>query len=742
MAWGDAGNLLGRTVAGRYELLSVLGRGGMATVYKASQPTLDRFVAVKVIAPGLADDLRFVERFRREARMVARLRHPNILTVHDFGEDGGLLYLVTEYVEGGTLRDHAAFRSSPDRALDAIGQVGAALDYAHARGVVHRDVKPGNVFMDGERAVLADFGIAKAAGGEGLTQPFTAIGTPEYIAPEQALGQPIDGRADLYALGVMLYELVAGRPPFLLEGPADTPVALTLRKLNQPPPSPRQFNPTIAPTLEAVLLRSLDTRPDYRYPTAAGLVAAARAAVAGAGPRGTAATPFYTGPTTQIAAAPAASPPTLPPTPPPPPTGGARWPRVLIPALLALVVALGVAAVALGRPLLDARSSGNAPRAANAAFLAGTATPTATPAPSATGAPPSPTATATPLPTATANVVATQTRTAELGVLATLAAPAATATPAPTATATPVPPTPTPIPPTPTSTPLPAPTATPTPSRAPPPDTNAVVVPPSGEILYASDKAGRWALYDLRTDGSAERRLTDLTSDNYNGVWSPDGRSIAFVSERDGNPEIYVMDASGANQRRLTRNPATDNAPTWSPDGQSIAFVSNRDSGAGAIYVMDRDGGNVRRLVNAPAGWPSWSRGGTIVFTRAIGGDRLTLFGTTLDASGVWQLVATPGSDDDAPAWSPDGARLAFSSGPQQTDRQVVVADADGGNPRALSARGADSSNPVWSPDGQWLAYASNASGTLQIYLVRADGGGLRVITAGAGKKWYLSWHP
>ncbi|HEX5506815.1 MAG TPA: protein kinase, partial [Thermomicrobiales bacterium] len=283
MSWASDDALVGRTIAGRYRLLSVLGRGGMATVYLAHQPSLERRVAVKVIAPALAGDPVFVERFRREAQTVARLRHPNILTVHDFGEDGEILFLVAEYIEGGTLRALLRGPLAPAPALDLVAQVGAALDYAHARGIIHRDVKPGNVFLDGGRAVLADFGIAKAvaeATGVALTQSGVGMGTPEYIAPEQALGRPLDGRADIYSLGVMLYEMLAGRPPFRLEGETDTPVALALRQVSAPPPPPRAFNPAIPPALEAVVLRALAKSPEDRYPTAAALVEAARAAVA------------------------------------------------------------------------------------------------------------------------------------------------------------------------------------------------------------------------------------------------------------------------------------------------------------------------------------------------------------------------------------------------------------------------------------------------------------------------------
>ena len=269
-------------IAGRYELREVLGRGGMATVYRAYQAALDRFVAVKLIDPRLASDPTFVERFRLEARIAARLRHPNLLTIFDFGDDNGTLYLVTELIEGGTLQARLGEINSFAVAIDLIEQVGAALDFAHTQEIVHRDVKPANVFLEGDRAILADFGIAKVISDTtdaGLTATGTGVGTPEYMAPEQLLGQQIDGRADLYALAVILYRILASRLPYRIEGPNDTTLALVMRKVNDPPTPPSTFNPAISPTLDAIMLRALAREPAARYPTAAAFIGAVRGAL-------------------------------------------------------------------------------------------------------------------------------------------------------------------------------------------------------------------------------------------------------------------------------------------------------------------------------------------------------------------------------------------------------------------------------------------------------------------------------
>ena len=776
-------DLVGRTLAGRYELREVLGRGGMATVYRAYQPGLDRFVAVKVIAANLAHDPDFIERFRREARTVARLRHPNILTVHDFGEEGGLLYLVTELIAGGTLQARLPEIRTAERACALLAQVGAALDFAHAQGIVHRDVKPLNIFLADDRAeqaILADFGIAKAtveATGASLTGTGLSIGTPEYMAPEQLIGQSIDGRADLYALAVIAYQLLVGRLPFTRGGPPDTPIALAMRKVQGLPPAPSSFNPSFPAAGDAVLLRALATDPRDRYATAAEFVAALRAALAA---------PAVHGAQTLVAPQPTAWPLPTPANTPYPGVypGGmpnslprlATSPSIATGPQAAVTTALPVApsqrtwvpfagglavallacvlAVAVWRGVVVRDAGGGA---ATATAPAGTViavasnppagvvviTPTSGPTTGPTNMPP---ATATPPPTATMAPTVTPTATAnvQLGAptpqVPPTTAPAATVVreaqspPTPTPTATPVPPTPTPVPPMPTPVPPPTPTRVPTATTAP-----RRTDPAAGQLLYASNKERYWAIYLLRLDGSAERRLTDLNADNYSANWSPDGRQIVFVSERDGNAEIYTMNADGTGAKRLTQQAGKDNSPIWSPDGQKIAFVSFRDYPDGAIYLMNRDSTNLVRLVNTPSGAPAWSVRGDIVFARSVN-KVLSLFTTTLNASGVKQLTPTGGADDDSPSFSPDGGQLALSAGPSQQNRQIAVINADGSGRRFLTALQGDTSNPVWSGDGGWIAYASDRSGTFQIYIMRADGSDERQITTGVGKKWYLSW--
>ncbi|HEX8969023.1 MAG TPA: serine/threonine-protein kinase [Chloroflexota bacterium] len=259
-----------------YTLLEPIGHGGMAVVYRARQDSLDRTVAVKILSENLAASSEFMERFRREARTAANLRHPNVITVFDFGQDErGVPYLVLEYIEGPTLADLMDRGLDDSRIPDLLDQIAAGLDYAHARGVIHRDIKPGNVLMtDDGRAVLADFGLAWLLEGAHLTLTGGVIGTPEYMSPEQASGEPIDHRADVYALGVMLYEMLVGERPFV----AESPIAVLLRHLQDPAPSVLEARPDLPPGVGDVLARALVKDPAERYASAGELARAFRAA--------------------------------------------------------------------------------------------------------------------------------------------------------------------------------------------------------------------------------------------------------------------------------------------------------------------------------------------------------------------------------------------------------------------------------------------------------------------------------
>ncbi len=256
-------NLVGKTLA-HYQILSELGRGGMATVYKAWDTVTTRHVAVKVLLPLLASDLEFVERFHREAKAAQRLNHPNIVRIYEASQHGETHYLVMDYVEGESLAHRLARekRLSVDAATSIVNQIGAALDHAHAQGIVHRDVKPSNILLnDAGQAFLSDFGIAKAVAGTKLTRTGTSLGTPEYMSPEQVLGKTIDGRSDLYALGVVLYEMLTGQVPFT----ADTQAAILYRHVYTPPPMLSMLNVRLPAWMNAVVQKALAKDPQERF---------------------------------------------------------------------------------------------------------------------------------------------------------------------------------------------------------------------------------------------------------------------------------------------------------------------------------------------------------------------------------------------------------------------------------------------------------------------------------------------
>jgi|GEM_PF-1363017 len=261
---------VGKTL-GSYLIVEMIGRGGMAAVYRATQPSINRDVAIKVMSPTLTSDESFVKRFKNEAQLIANLEHAHILPVYDFGEQEGVLYIVMRYLPSGTVEDriHDSKLGMPLKDVVPIfTQVCSALDYAHDRGIIHRDLKPGNILLDTQgNAFLSDFGIAKnliESSTTNLTGTGSVVGTPNYMSPEQGLGEPLDRRSDVYAMGVILFEMLTGRIPFM----ADTPMAVMLKHINEPVPNPRHFNPGIAAAVENVIYRALAKNQADRFQTA------------------------------------------------------------------------------------------------------------------------------------------------------------------------------------------------------------------------------------------------------------------------------------------------------------------------------------------------------------------------------------------------------------------------------------------------------------------------------------------
>lgn len=393
----------------KYEIQAEIGRGGMGVVYRGYDTMLKRAVAIKVLPPTFSFDQEFVARFEREAVLAANLHHPNIVTIHDVGEQDGFHYIVMEFLEGETLdqwlRRNGAM--SPQQALAVLQQLASALDYAHNRGVVHRDVKPSNAMLTPDGQVkLMDFGLVRAGEGSNLTRSGVVLGTPEYMAPEQALGEAMDGRADIYALGVVLYRMLTGQVPFT----RSTPYAVTYAHIHEPPPPLRTLRPDLSAATEAVMLKALAKNPDDRYQRAsqlaqdfeASLAAIARPAGGGMAAGGAAAGRQVdqdvlrgTG-KGQVRKTP-------PGQTPPPPAGPAREARSLVPLLIgviALLLVVIVAALLALRPWWISRATPTPPAVTSPPTITPPAVALATPSPLPLSSPTqAPVATATPPPT-------------------------------------------------------------------------------------------------------------------------------------------------------------------------------------------------------------------------------------------------------------------------------------------------------------------------------------------------------
>jgi Tol biopolymer transport system component/tRNA A-37 threonylcarbamoyl transferase component Bud32 len=682
-------SLIGRTL-GQYRIIEKIGQGGMATVYKAYQPGLDRYVALKVLPPTHAEQSGFSERFRREAKAIANLHHPNILPVHDFGQEEGHSFIVMRYIEGTrTLKELMETPLSLVQAAGLIEQIAAALDHAHQQGVIHRDMKPSNVLMDGDWALLTDFGLAKMTEASvKLTGSGVGIGTPAYMSPEQGQGVAVDHRTDIYSLGVILFEMLTGQIPH----DAETPFAIVLKRITEPLPLPRAINPEIPEAVERVILKALAREPDDRFASAGAMAAAFQQAVSEAIIE-------------EVKVPPPPS--SAPPVPAPIPARPALpWKWVTGIGAVAVVVALCVVGLSTalgsrGKPTATPRRIAVVPTATPTATaaIAPTLPPTRTLTPTATDTLPS-TPTHTPTPTSTDTPTLAPTHTS----------PPPTPTPTLTLTPTPSPsPTLTPVPPTPTPSPTPS----------------------GGRIVFSSNRDGNGEIYVMYADGSGQTNLTRNPANDWSPCWSPDGTRIAFTSERDGNREIYTMNAVGSGQTRLTNHPGVDDDPVWLPDGTHIAFSSTRGDQWG-VYTMNTDGSEVTFLT-FEGDWhtPSVSQDGTRItfFSYPPTVDSwYEIYVMNMDGSGKTNLTNNPASKDEYPRWSPDGARIAFQSW-RDGNCEIYVMNADGRELTRLTNHPSPDMHPAWSPDGTKIAFTSLRDNNGEIYVMNADGSGLANLT-------------
>jgi serine/threonine protein kinase len=721
-------------IIGQYELHEAVGQGGMATVYKAYQPAFDRYVAIKVLSAMLVDDPTFVKRFQREAKVVARIEHRNIVPIYDYGETTGLYYIVMRLMEGGTLRRKMYYeRITLHDVARMIGHVGAALDHAHHHDVIHRDLKPSNILLDESgNAYLTDFGIAKMLGSHTQITASGVVGTPAYMSPEQCQGKTLGPGSDVYGLGAILFELLTGQVPF----EADTPLTVMYMHVKDPVPSARALNNKLPAAIDRVVMTALAKRPQERY-ASAGALARDFASVVGYDPEAAPAPkkksifPAFGKP-----AAPAS--PTAPPTAPPPQPQPQAAPSPEQPHTAETIPALQRAQNEEGYadpspPQIVAPESGGMSRILQLSLsvIAGLTVLLAAAgiglvALSGSGPAGSfvPTRPASRTPEAQVTyITATPENTLDPGtpIPPTLTLAASTSVlvvqPSPTVfivSATPVPPSATPVPP----------TKTPTAALSPTPTLLAVAG--AGKIVYTEGTNNSAELVIVDFNGQGRFQLT--ANDRYDGEpdWSPNGQQVAFeTTTADGNTDIYTIAATGGNATRVTSAPEPDRHPDWSPDGKVITYESNIDDAA-EIYAINADGTNMIRLTNNATGdrAPHFSPDGTRIayMTHQRGKWEITLMSYP-DGAQI-ALFDCPAVDCRFPAWSPNGTQIAYNTlGAQGVEAELWMLVVAIGQTYPLVTGGEDG-RVAFSGDGKYMFFNRTVDGNTNLYrlnLITAD---------------------
>ena len=654
-------------VVGAYRIERLIGRGGMGVVYLAEHTHLERKVALKVLTEDLTANEPFRQRFLRESRVAASLDHPNLVTVFDAGQVGDVLYIAMRYVEGTDLRDllQRQGKLDVDESVRIVSQVAAALGYAHEKGLVHRDVKPGNILLAptpaGQKAYLGDFGLTRASESvSDITQTGTFLGSIDYAAPEQWKNEKLDARTDLYALACVLYECLTGTVPFERDGQ----VAIMYAHMFDDPPKPSTHNTLIPPAVDEVIARALSKSADERYPSCESFMNEVEIAFK------------ERAPSEQTVVA-TQAPPAAPHEPSPrgePPTE----------------VPLGPTVVDDKRP---AEPTVRTPAAEERAPAEST-----TPSP-AWQEEPQP---ASPMPVA-ARAAPRSARPLWIGAISIALVLAVVGVGFMLSRGE---------------------DSEERPGGGGAPAGDAVGAGggagPAGDlVVFRSDRDGDDEIFVMARDGSDVRQLTDNKAEDSDPAWSPDGERIAFQSDSDGDIDIYVMNADGSDLVKITNSPGDDTDPAWSPDGSRIAFSSNRDGDAD-IFVMDGDGGNVTRVTtntDINEDDPSWTQDGTqIAYQTDQTGSDVSL----IDVEGGVPDRLTldiPGRAGD-PELSPVADTIAFS-----LSEDIVVMGLETAEITKIHTGRSRESDPAFSPDGSLIYFQSNKDGDEDIYVVDATGG-------------------
>jgi Tol biopolymer transport system component len=612
---------------GKYEIKAEIGRGGMGSVYLGYDPLLDRQVAVKVLAPHLVWDQEFVERFVREARAAARLKHPNVVTVFDVGQEASWYYFVMEHLAGETLAARLQREGAlpAQEALSILRPLAAALDYAHHRGIVHRDVKPGNVMLGPEGQVtLMDFGIARAAQEGRLTGTGTVVGTPEYMSPEQARGMTVDARTDQYSLGVVAYQMLSGQVPFQ----ADSTLALMYKIVHEPPPPLSQFRPDLPAGAGAALEQALAKEPGARYAGASAFVEALEHALAGSTVKREA----------PVSAAETAVTPDEGSTVVVPDEGATvaipgpaeevwrtirmvsrrvpLWAWGAVGGLLLVALVAGLAVLFAAKPAVsapDTRLAFVSDRDGHPQIYIMDAKATITRLMRHTADDADPTWSPDKTRLAFASTLDGNWEIYWIYADGTGLT-----------------------------------RVTDNPAR----DAEPAWSPDGNYIAFTSSRDGKREIYTTGKNGVTRVTHTLGAGESWEPAWGPDG-TLFFTSDRDGKREVYHTTGSGA-AARVTQSPG--NSASWSPawawGGNYMLFVSDRD-GRPEVYAL-MPAGELRRITNTTSINGSWDPacsvfGWRIAFASDRSG-RAEIY--TITEEGVLQMTHTPGQGRSwSPAW-------------------------------------------------------------------------------------------
>ncbi len=769
----------------------------MAEVYLAFQPNLKRHVAMKILPQQYSAEEGFIARFIREAEIAASLEHPHIVPIIDFGTQSGINYVVMRLLRGGTLADRVRERRAEGGQLlslgeiaDLLNQISGALDYAHKRNIVHRDIKPNNIMFDTQgTAFLVDFGIAKPLDvAQQVTMPGTSMGTVAYMAPEQWRGDKLTPAVDQYAMGLVVYTLVTGLPPF--DVPPDAPYALMHKHVNEMPVPPHRIRPEIPEAVTKTIERAIAKRVEDRYPTVSAFAQEFELAIQGTDGKAQS-TGFFTfplPPKQSVASVPMTPMPALnnpgqgnfggvppqgdyssappasvgatanmtspyvatnyPPPPPPPaqpyaqpapgitPLGAAaqaepkKSNRGLILGLIGLVI---LVLAVVGFIVYSQANAGptDAQKTATVQAAVQFANQTAT------------------------QIQATIQATAQTAVAAIKTATAAAFTATPTNTNTP------------SITPSITPSPTITPSLTPSTDftstavavaaqtstrqaeqtqsarelTRAFQVAQTQVFLGLTQTATLWTKTPTPSPSPTATRTPTPTMTPTRVPLGNGLGEILFVSDRTGTSEIYAIKVDGTELRQITNDGIKKGKPSWSPDGQQVMYIGKPDS-TDFIFIVDADGKNVRRLTQnqTKENNPVWSPDGkTIIFSAEDTKDTPSIYTISADGSNLKPLLKDEFWNGQA-SYSPDGKSIVFVS-TRDGNWEVHTMDADGSNIKRISTQGIDG-DPSISPDGTQIAFWSSRGGNANIYVMNIDGTNIRRITDNKFNEYVPIWSP